>query len=65
MPEPSEAAHTIAEMAAQMREMLTPIDEATLGYRRQLEEEGWSAQAAEQMALSFHTMLFHQMRNAS
>lgn len=63
--DPHEVANELAQAVAQVREMLAPVDEATLGYRRQLEENGWSPQAAEQMALSFHTLLLQHMRGAS
>lgn len=59
--DPDEVAHQLAQAVAQMREMLAPVDEATLGYRRQLEENGWSPEAAEEMALSFHRMALGQM----
>ena len=54
--------HDFATAIAQMRDILAPIDEAVLGYRKQLEEEGWSPTAAETMALEFHRML---MANAT
>lgn len=55
--DPGELAHQLAEGIAKIREALAPIDEATLGYKRQLEEQGWSPTAAEKMALAFHAML--------
>lgn len=48
------AAHQVAETSARLSGILTPIDEATLGYRHRLEAEGWSPTAAEQMALGFY-----------
>lgn len=41
--------------------MLAPRDEATLGYRRPLEADVWSPEAAEEMALSFHSLALGQM----
>jgi hypothetical protein len=60
--DPAELAHQIAQAVAQLREVLAPIDEAAAGYRKQLEEQGWSPTAAETMALSFHTMILAQIR---
>lgn len=54
--------HKLAEALADLRERLAPLDEAALGYRRQLEEQGWSPTAAEQMALAFHTILLGYLR---
>ncbi|GGK61343.1 hypothetical protein Sme01_03040 [Sphaerisporangium melleum] len=62
---PDDVAHKLAQAVAQMREMLAPLDEATLGYRRQLEETGWSPEAAEEMALSFHRMAIGQMASSA
>jgi hypothetical protein len=46
--------HLIAKSVADLRELLAPLDEATLGYRRHLETQGWSPPVAEQMALWFY-----------
>jgi hypothetical protein len=48
------AAHQVALAIAGMRQVLAPIDDAALGYRAQLEGQGWSAAAAERMAFQFH-----------
>lgn len=52
-----EMANHLAEAIAGIKQVLAPIDEATIGYRKQLEEAGWSPTAAEHMALEFHRML--------
>lgn len=49
-------ANELARNVANWREVLAPLDEATAGYRVQLEADGWSPAAAEQMAISFHTL---------
>lgn len=59
------ATHQLAEGIATMREMLAPIDEATAGYRKQLEAAGWSPTAAETMALQFHALLMAQLITGS
>lgn len=46
----------LANNIANWREIIAPLDEATAGYRAQLEAEGWSAPAAEQMAISFYAL---------
>lgn len=51
----ADAANHYARGVANMRELLAPLDEATLGYRAQLEATGWSSPAAEQMAVMFYT----------
>jgi hypothetical protein len=63
--DPNQIAHQMAEAVAQIREALAPIDEATMGYRKQLEEQGWSPTAAETMALGFHSLLLAQCRGGS
>jgi hypothetical protein len=55
--DPDQMMHEIAKGIAQLRELLAPIDEAVSGYRKQLEESGWSPTVAEAMALEFHRML--------
>lgn len=57
--DPQFAAHQFAQGIAQMRETFAPIDEATLGYRVQLEAAGWSPTVAEQMAFQFFTVLMN------
>jgi hypothetical protein len=57
----SDSTNRLASGIAQVREYLAPIDEAALGYRRQLEQAGWSPTAAEKMALAFHAMLLSFM----
>lgn len=48
------AAHAVAEGLANWRAALAPLDEAVLGYRRQLLSDGWSPDAAEEMALTLY-----------
>jgi len=50
-------AHEVTRAVANLREVFAPIDEATAGYRAQLEAAGWSPQIAEQMADRFHALL--------
>jgi hypothetical protein len=59
--DPTAAAHEFAKGLAVFREIVAPIDETVLGYRRQLEAAGWSPTAAEQMALSLHGVLMAQL----
>lgn len=54
-------ANQLAEAIAGIKQVLAPIDEATSGYRKQLEAAGWSSYAAEKMALEFHRMLMAQV----
>lgn len=53
----SDAAHEIAQLIANAREMFAPMDEAALGYRAQLINAGWGPSAAEQMAAQFFNLL--------
>jgi hypothetical protein len=57
--DPGEMAHQVAQGIASMREALAPLDEATLGYKAQLIEAGWSAASArcdaELAILDLHT----------
>jgi hypothetical protein len=55
-------ANEVAQGIAAVRQVLAPIDEAVRGYRHQLEQEGWSATAAERMALELHRAM---MRNVT
>jgi hypothetical protein len=55
--DPDQMMHQLAEGIAQLREMLAPIDEAAVGYRKHLEEQGWSPTIAEHMAFEFHRTL--------
>ena len=63
-PSQDESLHALAEGLAQWRERLAPLDEATLGYRAQLESNGWSPAAAEQMAVSFYATQIHMLNHA-
>jgi hypothetical protein len=49
--------HQLAQGIAQLRELLAPIDEAAAGYRKHMEEQGWSPTIAEHMAFEFHRTL--------
>ena len=51
-----QAANELANNIANWREIMAPLDEATAGYRAQLESDGWSTPAAEQMAIGFYTL---------
>ncbi|HEY9408905.1 MAG TPA: hypothetical protein VIP77_04930 [Jiangellaceae bacterium] len=53
--------HTVATAMAGLRDIFKPIDEAVAGYRRQLEGEGWSPQAAEAMAVGMHQVMTSQL----
>jgi hypothetical protein len=57
---PDQMMHQLAQGIAQLRELLAPIDEAAAGYRKHLEEEGWSPTIAEHMAFEFHRTLMGQ-----
>jgi hypothetical protein len=58
--DPEAVAHQIAEASATMRQVLTPVEEAALGYRKHLEQQGWSSATAEKMALRFYeTLMSH------
>ena len=59
--DPTAAAHEFAKGLAVFREIVAPVDETVLGYRRQLEADGWSPTAAEHMALSLHGVLMAQL----
>ena len=59
--DPHEMANQLAQAIAGIKQVLAPIDEATSGYRTQLEAAGWSSHAAEKMALEFHRMLMAQV----
>lgn len=45
---------SFAEALAQLLANLQPITEATIGYRKQLEAEGYSPTAAEAMSVRMH-----------
>lgn len=55
--DPKSAAVVFAEAADQLR----LIVELTAGYRRQLVEAGFSAAAAEAMAMMFHGEIVHRL----
>ncbi|PRX95590.1 hypothetical protein [Allonocardiopsis opalescens] len=54
------AAAEVAEGMHNVAELVAPIDEHALGYRRKLERDGWSATAAEAMAVELHHQLLAQ-----
>jgi hypothetical protein len=59
-----EAAHELAQACATAREMTAPLDDAVMGYKRQLIEQGWGVTAAQTMAVEFHRLVFAIMRNS-
>ncbi len=54
---PDRMMHELATGIARLREVMAPLDEAVAGYRKQLEEQGWSPTVAEAMAPEFHRVL--------
>lgn len=65
LPDPHQFANQLAEAIALINQMIAPVDEAALGYRRTLEEQGWSPTAAEEMALNYHGLLMNQLKGSS
>lgn len=62
--EPGEdRAHAFAQGLASDRELLAPLDEAAIGYRTQLVADGWSPEAAENMALAFYGTQLNMLTN--
>lgn len=61
LPDPHDFANQLAEAIAKFNQMIAPIDEASVGYRHRLEEQGWSPTAAEAMALNYHSQLMNQI----
>jgi hypothetical protein len=59
-----DAAHELAQACATAREMTAPLDDAVMGYKRQLIEQGWGAAASEAMAVEFHRFVFTIIRNS-
>lgn len=55
--------HEVAQAAANMRQVLAPIEEAARGYRAEMEANGWSPTVAEQMAFQLHLTLMSQFMN--
>jgi len=61
-PDAAAFAHQLAAGLADIREALGPLDEAVRGYRDQLERDGWTTSAAEQMALAFYSLQISMLR---
>ncbi|WP_141576162.1 hypothetical protein [Actinomadura sp. WMMA1423] len=56
--------HMFAQNLAEFRENLAPLDEAARGYRTQLIADGWSEDAAENMALAFYATQMNMLNKA-
>jgi membrane protein implicated in regulation of membrane protease activity len=50
---------------AQVAELMEPVTEAAVGYRRKLEAHGYSPTVAEQLAAQYHLMLLQKFGGTS
>ncbi|MET9797410.1 hypothetical protein [Nocardiopsis alba] len=53
--------HEIVNGMMMMSDLLKPINEAVDAYRHQALERGYSAEASEQLAVTYHAFIFNQM----
>ncbi|MUN41425.1 hypothetical protein [Actinomadura litoris] len=60
-PDVNDAANMLAGGLADIREALGPLDETVRGYRDQLQRDGWSTAAAEQMAITLHQLMLARL----
>lgn len=58
---PEEMSNHVAHWCADAREILAPVEEASLGYRAHLIEQGWATSSAETMSVEFFKMVLRAM----
>lgn len=59
-----DATNAIAQTCAMAREFVDPIEEAARGYKAKLTAAGWSAEAAEKIALDYFDYVMQTLRGS-
>lgn len=55
----------MAELLAGLQDLITPIQEATIGYRQKLVDKGMGKEAADQCATAYHNWLMSIVASSS